>query len=473
MSESVVSSQDGKNSSFRIETETIFPIPENIRRGNAWSLATVWLGANQTILTFMTGMIYTQLCNLSVGWAILAIMLGNVVGGIFMALHAAQGPHLGIPQMQQTRGQFGVYGSLLVILIVIFMYIGFASTLFAISRDQSTTFFGPLSGSPAIYASAFMVWVLCTVGHALLERFIVAFSYIAGIVFVLIGAIYVMSPFGVLKVPFFVTPSAHDFLMAISVGVLWQVAYAPYVSDYSRYLPVRTGEKEAFYGCLSGSTIGAALPMIVGAYVAGTLSGENYYESLKHVSSILPAVIYIVFFASTIVSAAMQIYCATLSSLTLLHTFAPAWKPSKKARTVVAALLVSVSALLTMSLSGDALNNVSNFLLLLLAVLSPWTAINLVDYYLIRHGHYDIPSLYRNDGGIYGFVNGSAVSCYVLGIVVQVPFVSNSLYTGVIANQLGGIDISWILGIVVPGVLYWILARRKKQWELQAATSRV
>ncbi|MFT8886043.1 purine-cytosine permease family protein [Acetobacter papayae] len=468
MSESVLDPQGGKNSSFHIESETIFPIPENVRRGNARSLATVWLGANQTVLTFMTGMIYTQLCNLSIGWAILAIVLGNVLGGVFMALHAAQGPHLGIPQMQQTRGQFGVYGSLLVILIVIFMYIGFASTLFAIGRDQSGTFFGPLSSHPAIYASAFMVWVLCTVGHALLERFIAAFSYIAGIVFVVMGAVYLFSPFGALKLPFFATPSVHDFLMAISVGVLWQVAYAPYVSDYSRYLPVHTGEKEAFYGCLSGSTIGAALPMIVGAYVAGTVSGDNYYESLRQVSGILPAVIYIVFFASTIVCASMQIYCATLSSLTLLHTFVPSWKPSKKARTVVAAVLVCASALLTMSLSGDALDNISNFLLLLLAVLSPWTAINLVDYYLIEHGRYDIPSLYRNDGGVYGLVNGLAVSCYVIGILVQVPFLSNSLYTGVIANQLGGIDISWILGIVVPGVLYWVLASRKKQKALRA-----
>ena len=104
-----------------------------------------------------------------------------------------------------------------------------------------------------------------------------------------------------------------------------------------------------------------------------------------------------------------------------------------------------------------------------MAVLSPWTAINLVDYYLIEHGRYDIPSLYRNDGGVYGYVNGLAVACYVLGIVVQVPFLSNSLYTGVIANQLGGIDISWILGIVVPGVLYWVLARRKKNKALRAA----
>ena len=110
-----------------------------------------------------------------------------------------------------------------------------------------------------------------------------------------------------------------------------------------------------------------------------------------------------------------------------------------------------------------------DYLRRLLADLSPVTAINLLDYDRIGHGRYDVPSLCRRDGGVYGLVNGLAVSCYVIGILVQVPFLSNSLYTGVIANQLGGIDISWILGIVVPGVLYWVLATRKKNNALRAA----
>lgn len=43
-------------------------------------------------------------------WPVL--MLGQIAGGIVMALHAAQGPQLGIPQMISSRVQFGVYGRL-------------------------------------------------------------------------------------------------------------------------------------------------------------------------------------------------------------------------------------------------------------------------------------------------------------------------------------------------------------------------
>ena len=63
-------------------------------------------------------------------------------------------------------------------------------------------------------------------------------------------------------------------------------------------------------------------------------------------------------------------------------------------------------------------------------MLVPWTAINLVDYYLLRHGQYDVASFFRQDGGIYGRINGAAVTCYALGILVQLPFVASPLYTG-------------------------------------------
>jgi NCS1 family nucleobase:cation symporter-1 len=99
-------------------------------------------------------------------------------------------------------------------------------------------------------------------------------------------------------------------------------------------------------------------------------------------------------------------------------------------------------------LSKDAfIANYEDFILLLLYVLVPWTAINLVDYYLLRHGKYDVASFFQQDGGIYGRINGPAVACYVLGILVQLPFVACALYTGPVARAMGGIDLSWIVGL--------------------------
>jgi len=96
----------------------------------------------------------------------------------------------------------------------------------------------------------------------------------------------------------------------------------------------------------------------------------------------------------------------------------------------------------------------------LLYVLVPWTAINLVDYYLLRHAHYDVESFFRHDGGIYGRVNGVAIGCYVLGILVQLPFIDSTLYTGPIALAMGKVDLSWIAGLAITAPAYYWLSKR-------------
>jgi len=91
----------------QIEKHTIYQIPLDQRHGKARHLFTLWLGANINVLTVVTGALATTLFGQSFLAGSIAIVVGNLVGTIFMALHAAQGPRLGVPQMVQSRGQFG------------------------------------------------------------------------------------------------------------------------------------------------------------------------------------------------------------------------------------------------------------------------------------------------------------------------------------------------------------------------------
>ena len=61
--------------------------------------------------------------------------------------------------------------------------------------------------------------------------------------------------------------AAPDSSASISTGALWQIAYAPYVSDYSRYMPRDTGVRPAFWASYWGCTLGSFLPMVLGAMV--------------------------------------------------------------------------------------------------------------------------------------------------------------------------------------------------------------
>jgi NCS1 family nucleobase:cation symporter-1 len=53
-----------------------------------------------------------------------------------------------------------------------------------------------------------------------------------------------------------------------------------------------------------------------------------------------------------------------------------------------------------------------------------------------------------------------AILAYIIGIVVQIPFMNTPLYTGPVATQLGGADLSWIIGLVATGPIYYALARK-------------
>src|ERR671937_1787662 len=58
-------------------------------------------------------------------WSVVAIVAGVLFGSFFMAFHSAQGPQLGLPQMIQSRPQFGYIGALLVWLFAYIQYAGF------------------------------------------------------------------------------------------------------------------------------------------------------------------------------------------------------------------------------------------------------------------------------------------------------------------------------------------------------------
>ena len=76
--------------------------------------------------------------------AFLAIIIGVGLGTFAMAFHANQGPRMGLPQMIQSRAQFGSRGALVPFVAVIFVYIGFNvfNTILATSGFK-TVFAGP------------------------------------------------------------------------------------------------------------------------------------------------------------------------------------------------------------------------------------------------------------------------------------------------------------------------------------------
>jgi nucleobase:cation symporter-1, NCS1 family len=447
----------------RLEINTIQPIPFDARHGKARDLFTVWFGTNLQFLAIVTGALAVTAFHLPFGAAVVGIVAGNLVGAVFMALHAAQGPTLGVPQMVQTRGQFGALGSLLVVGIVIIMYVGFFASNLVMGGEALASLVPGATATPGIALGALLGLVAAVYGHDLIHAYARVMTYVSGAV-LLLTAVWIIWVHG-LPAGFLTRNSFtwSGFLGIVSTGALWQLSYAPYVSDYSRYMPRDTGARPAFWASYWGCTLGSMLPMILGTVVALTMTGKgSVVAQLALLTQGIAPLVLIAFSVGIAVSNAMNLYCGALCVLTFGQTLFASWSPGAAARTWASFVLTGV-ALAAALLSKDSfLANYEDFILLLLYVLVPWTAINLVDYYLLRHGDYDVAAFMRRDGGPYGRFNVPAIGCYAFGILVQLPFVASPLYAGPVARLLGGIDLSWIVGLVLISPLYYWLGKRSQ-----------
>ncbi|WP_028923507.1 purine-cytosine permease family protein [Pseudonocardia acaciae] len=450
--------RQGSPSGLEIEKRTIEHIPLDERHGRTRQLFTVWFGSNLMLLTVATGVLSTTVYGLSLGPALLSLTIGNLVGGVVMALHAAQGPRMGVPQMLQTRAQFGSVGSLLVVALVVFMYTGFFASNMVLGGQALTGLLGlPLPA--AIVLIGLVSLVSAVAGYRLIHAVTGVMSVVAGLALLLAFAFALFAggvPGLALSGGAF---SWTGFMGTLSLAALWQIAYAPYVSDYTRYMRPDTGVRPAFWATYSGCVLGSLLPMVLGTLVGLASADGDTVGGLARVTGVVGPVVIAVFALGIAATNAMNLYCGALSMITVGQTVRPVWTPRAGTRAACAGIIFVSAVAMALASRDNFLVTFANFMLLLLCVLIPWTAVNLVDYYLIRRGDYDIASLFRPDGGVYGRVNVAAVCCYVVGILVQLPFLSTSVYTGVAAEALGKVDISWIVGLAVVGPLYYVWVR--------------
>ena len=450
---------DTPASGSKLEQHTIHPIPAHERHGRMRDLFTLWIGANIHILTIVTGALATITYGLDFYWAMVGLALGNLVGAVFMALHAAQGPQLGVPQMIQTRGQFGSIGAIFIVAVVIIMYLGFSASTMVLGGQSIHSILPVISPQFGTVAIALASIVATIYGHDMIHAYGRWLALGCGIALVVCFGwiIFVHGiPAGALTHGHF---SPIGFLSTVSVAALWQIAYAPYVSDYTRYLPEGSGSREAFWASYWGCVIGSLVPMALGALLGLLVADTDVVATLAKVTGPFAIPIIILFTFGLCETTAIQVYCAVLSIITIAQNFLVDWRPGAFGRSWISLVFAGVALAMALIGAKNFLDWYSAFIELLMCAMAPWTAINLVDYYLIRKGDYHVASFFLADGGIYGYFNKAALGCYFLGAVIQIPFMSSDLYRGPVARALGGADISWIVALLVISPVYYVLAR--------------
>src|ERR1700688_4926510 len=120
-----------------VENRHIDHIPAGARHGKPWHQFAFWWGGNVNVFNVVLGAVTVSI-GLTFWWALIAIAAGTLIGALLIALHATQGPRLGVPQTIQSRGQFGFYGASFLFPCVLLLNVGFIAAQFVIQAQALT-----------------------------------------------------------------------------------------------------------------------------------------------------------------------------------------------------------------------------------------------------------------------------------------------------------------------------------------------
>ena len=378
-----------------------------------------------------------------------------------MALYGAQGPQLGLPQMISSRVQFGVYGAVIPIALVCLMYVGFSASG-PVLAGQSVSQLLHVSDAAGIVAFTAVIVAFTVIGY----RVIHGVGRIASVV----GVIAFVYMFAQLLIGHDISAllanrhfTLSSFLLAMSLSASWRIAFGPYVADYSRYLSRTTSPRKTFWAIALGAVIGAQVSMVFGVFAAALAGKQFSGHEVSFVVGLgatgtIAALLYFAVAFGKITITTLNAYGSVMSIATVVSGFRCDQRLSARSRLAYILGMVGVAMWLALAGRHAFLKEFSSFILFLLAFFTPWSAINLVDYYFITRDRYDVPALYDPDGRC-GRWNVTGIPVYAVGVLVQLPFISSAFYTGPLGDLLDGTDISWIVGLIVLAVLYFIAAR--------------
>ena len=453
-----------------MEQHSIDFIPEGERYGKPRDLFAIWFGANLNLTTIVTGSLLVMM-GLNVLWSVIAIILGTLIGNLFVASHSVQGPRLGIPQMIQSRAQFGVLGAIIPMIFVMFVYLGFgvANTVLV---SQTLADVVPLHTNWVIILFTFISIAIAIYGYKLIHA---TQKWLSVSAFIVLGLATIIAFRQPMPAEAWSASTFDLSLFALGVGIIatYVLAMAPYVADYSRYMPSNVSSRQVFWYTYGGLSIAVIWMTTIGAVLAYALPNfsDNSGGGMAGLLGAYDWIMYVLIVYGLLAINVFNFYGAFMSIVTSIQPFRNL-KITPHTRILILAAIMIINIVLSMlSGKGDFVTFFINFIYFMSYFLIPWTAINLVDFFVLHKGEYHIADIF-NVNGQYGKFNGITIFAFLASIAVEIPFINSTLYVGPIAKLLGGVDLAWLVGLVAAVVLYYFPMKAKLVGRTQGNLSR-
>jgi NCS1 family nucleobase:cation symporter-1 len=455
--------------------DDIAPTKVSQRTWNTWHIAALWVGMAICVPTYTLGGVLTTYFGLSVGEALWCVFVANVIVLVPLTLNAFGGTKFGIPFPVMLRSSFGIIGSNVPALVRALVACGWfgIQTLFggiAVHLMLAAMFDGwkDLGGVGEVIGF-FIFWVANVWVVLRGSESVKWLEVIAAPLLLLVGLGLLVWAWPQASVTELLArpgnrPPDSSFFQYFAAGLTAMVGFWATLSlnipDFSRFAK---SQKSQIWGQIIGLPVTMVLFAGLGVVMTAAsaqIVGETISDPISLIGRIDSPF--------WVVTSMIIIILATISTNTAANIVSPTNDFQNLAPKLISqkrgVLLTGFIGILLMGwellkrmgwLQSDvSVDSVySNWLLGYSSLLGPIAGIMVVDYFVVRRQHYDLPSLYRIGGSVPAW---NAAGFVALAIPVGLTLVA--ITTGAVQWFY---TYGWFTGSFLGGLIYWMMSRGK------------
>jgi purine-cytosine permease-like protein len=454
----------------RIERRGIGFIPEAERHSSPRSMGFVFFGTQMTYGSVAIGALPVAF---GLGWfsSFLAILVGTLIGSLFVALMALMGPKSGTNGTVTSSAFFGLRGRYIGSFITQIIDLGFFAMILWVSAPPLVQAGHALLGwgtgttalTVALLLTAVLVLGLGIFGHATLvwsETFV---SY-ASLIGLLVLTVFCLPHAAALPDPktnpLVLGHYWPSIMLAVTVTIANAISYAPFAGDYARYLPSSTRSAPLFWWPFGGMVLGCLIACICGEIIG--LAVHDPFNPNAQMLAFLPRAlilpVVVIGLIGNAANGAMVVYNGMLDLQAIL------WRLSRAQVGVIFGVVGLVLAYLGLIVFSAA-NAILALCSIVTVLVTPWSIIN-IQGYLRRRGRFQPTALqaFGADGPASPYwyragFNPAAVIAWTIASVTGLLFSDTALFVGPLSEAAHGVDLSFLTAAILAAILYPSLSR--------------
>ena len=425
----------------------IRPVPLRERRYGFLDNFVIWFGAGISIAEFWAGAILVASpLSLSLKLALIAIIVGHLVGNLLLSLVGVMGVVSGLPTMVISRKPLGLKGSYLVSVLNYLQLIGWTAVMLivgALAMDSVS--------QGVIGVSLYSVWIVLLGLIATLwslvgpEKWCILEKLAAILLLVLsVWLTYVvLSRYdlgSLLSEPLKFSPA---FWLGLDLVIAMPVSWAPLIADYTRFSKKIS---DGFWGSYIGYFISSSLFYFLGAFSNALLGAKDPIGIIVFYGLGIPAMLIIVF--STVTTTFLDVYSAAITYKNI--------RPDADARKQI----VLVGVLGTIIALVFPIHEYEWFLILIGGAFVSLTAIMIMDY-IIDKKNYDPDKILNTSTPL----KWGAIAIWAIGFTVYTLLAAPSLIPGLhipLFTEIGSVMGCSIPTLILVSTLYTLYSLFKR-----------